>query len=238
MPEHLKNQNCKILIVEDDPIVALDLSYQLKEMGCYIIGTAKNHTEAVELMFLNPADILLCDINLKSHYTGIDVVRSISQTYDPVIIYLTALEDMQTLETALATNPQSYLLKPYRYSELYVAVKVALKSVHQKKKKLSLQVLNLGDGYQLYIERKTLIKNESVITLTKNETKLVLLLASNLNQMTSFEMLAYSIWPEQTVCESNRRTLIYRLHSKLEYKLITSLSGVGCHFTDFPPTFI
>jgi len=229
---HLQN---KILIVEDDAIVALDLSLVVKEMGCHVVGIAKNYGEALDLMIHNPADILLCDINLQTKESGIDVVRRICSDYNPAVIYLSASADIPTVKMAVDTDPCGYLVKPYRYAELFALIQLAMRPFKTSYNGSISQILDLGDGFQLMKESGILTKEGYPIQLTFKEQKLLFYLASHPYKIVDFEKLEHHIWPNNPISDSNRRTLIYRLHLKLNYQIVTVLQGYGCYLSAFAP---
>lgn len=228
-------QYSKILIIEDDPIVALDLSLVLSEMGCSVIGIAKDHSNAVELMFHNPADILLCDINLQNNESGIDVVKTIRKTFDPVVIYLTALEDTHTVKKAIETDPYGYLLKPYRYSELFALVQLSLRQPKNAIPHRINESIEVGEGFLFNTQNNTLSKDTTIIPLTNKEQKLLFYLVSYPYQIIPFDKIEREVWPNKPISDSSRRTLFYRLHTKLSCSLITVLPGKGCYLEAFSP---
>lgn len=225
----------KVLIVEDDAIVALDLSFVMKEMGCDVVGIAKDYADAVDLMSHNPADILLCDITLQTDKNGIDVVKRISLDYNPIVIYLSASVDIPTVNVAIDTNPYGYLVKPYRYVELFALIQLAIRqSKHLDALSVS-HVLELGNGYQFIKNNKMLTKEGVEVHLTAKERTLLSYLASHPDKVVCFETLERYIWPNNPISDSSRRTLIYRLHAKLDAPIITVIQGHGCCLSTFPP---
>lgn len=224
---------CTVLIIEDDPIVALDLSLIITEMECTVVGIASKRSDAIQIMECSPANIIMCDIHLQCNHDGIDIIEEIRSKFDPSIIYLSALEDTATIHRAVQTSPCGYLLKPYRYSELFGLIHIAKhRTAHTKK-----QILDLGGGYLFSTTNNLLYQEDIPVDLTNNELKLITLLISRRQKMVPFHELEYHIWSENTISESTRRTLIYRLHTKLHYPIITVVQGRGCYLSVFPPKF-
>jgi diguanylate cyclase (GGDEF)-like protein/PAS domain S-box-containing protein len=115
----------KILVVEDEPVVALDLQQTLEEMGhevCSIRSSVKTAIEAVELF--SPT-LVLMDINLQGAGDGIDACQMIYQRWQLPVIFLTAFTDVKTVNRAAACKPFGYLMKPYMAKELYAVMQVA-----------------------------------------------------------------------------------------------------------------
>ncbi|HSI94865.1 MAG: EAL domain-containing protein [Methylophilaceae bacterium] len=119
-------QSANILIVEDESIVALDLSGQLQEMGYRICGIADNGKDAIALVEQHHPTLVLMDIIIKGEMDGIETARHISHRYQTPIIFLTAYSDPHTVERAAHTAPYGYLTKPFQANELRAAIEVAL----------------------------------------------------------------------------------------------------------------
>jgi DNA-binding LytR/AlgR family response regulator len=115
-----------ILIVEDEAILALDLCVRLEAEGYSIVGTATTGRQALALFEQQPADIIICDINLRGDWTGIDTARKLKAHRPVPIIYLSALTDRMTLDLAKDTKPAAYLTKPVTTDSLRIAIEIAL----------------------------------------------------------------------------------------------------------------
>ena len=231
----LNTSYTKVLIIEDDPIVALDLSLVLSEMECNVIGIAKDYATALKLMEASPAQILLCDINLQLGYTGIDVAKTLVQRFNSEVIYLTALEDISTVKAAVITNPCGYLIKPYRYVELQAMIQLAIQRSTINFSSMVPEMLDLGGGYHYNKENGFISNDEKIFYLTKNEQKLLTYLSLHCHKIVPFEHIEYYIWTQKLVGEGSRRTLFYRLRTKLNYPIITVVQGKGCYLTHYSP---
>ncbi len=103
----------KILIVEDEGIVALAIKVALGHMGYHVTGVAPSGEKALEMLELDPVNLVLMDIKLRGVLDGIETTRTIKETYDDIaVIYLSAHNDRETMARAWATNPAAFLLKP------------------------------------------------------------------------------------------------------------------------------
>lgn len=116
----------KILIVEDENIVARDIAYSLKGLGYEISGVARCAEDAVETARANSPDLILMDIMLKGEKDGVDAAQEVRQTMDVPVVYLTACADEKTLNRAKTTEPFGYILKPFEEKELQTAVEMAI----------------------------------------------------------------------------------------------------------------
>jgi len=219
----------KILIIEDEIIVALDIKSALENLGYEVTTIATNHTEALESIKKNKPNIILTDINLENSIDGINIVKDIQKVQNIPVIYLTAFSDDETINRAIQTNPIGYLLKPFKTNELKSTILLAL----YKSKQPSIQntpnrYKYLGNNYFYNEENKKLYFKEIEIKLTQKESELLDILYKNKGKTVAFETIEYHIWEDSTVSNSTLRTLIYRLRSKLEYKLIETIPLSGC----------
>lgn len=116
----------KILIVEDEKIVALDIENSLKELGYKITGKVSSGEEAIESAELKHPDLVLMDIHLKGKIDGISAANTIYKEHNVPVVYLTAYSDQETLKYAKITEPFGYILKPFKERELHVVIETAL----------------------------------------------------------------------------------------------------------------
>ena len=115
----------KILVVEDEPVVAMDIQTSLEDMGYTVISLAASGTQAIEEAERGRPDLVLMDIMLKDDMTGIEAAHYISTQFDIPIIYLTSLSDTETLEKAKVAEPFGYLIKPFENRELRANIEMA-----------------------------------------------------------------------------------------------------------------
>lgn len=116
----------KILIVEDEAVVSLDINRRLEKMGYEVIGRVASGEEAIELAEKNPPDLVLMDINLQGDIDGIDTATQLYKSYNIPVIYLTAYAGESTLERAKESKPYGYILKPFKERELHAAIEIAI----------------------------------------------------------------------------------------------------------------
>lgn len=117
--------SARILVVEDEHVVGLDLQVRLTRMGHSVV-VAHSGEEAIEQVARSPFDLVLMDIRLKGVVDGIEAARRIRGSFDVPIIYLTAYADNHTVERARFTEPYGYILKPFQERELRAAIEIAL----------------------------------------------------------------------------------------------------------------
>ena len=120
------SQETRVLIVEDEPIIAFQISHQLEEEGYKISGIAHSYDKAIDKLGDGNTDIVLLDIMLKGDKTGIDLAHIINQSYSLPFVFLTSYADKNTLEKVKHTYPFGYLVKPFKDADLAPAIEVAL----------------------------------------------------------------------------------------------------------------
>lgn len=123
--------NEKIVIVEDEKIIALDLQRRLERFGYQVVGMASDGPEAIAAAEDREPDIILMDIMLTPTrdgiaMDGIEAARVIKSRFGIPVIFLTAYTDEKTLERAKEVEPFGYILKPFKERELYTTIDIAL----------------------------------------------------------------------------------------------------------------
>ena len=115
----------RILIVEDESIVALNLERSLGGLGYEVVGTAGTAAEALKLASDNRPDLVLMDINLGAGGDGIDTAARLLRERHIPVIFLTAYSEAATLKRAREVQPYGYLLKPFSPRELHATIQMA-----------------------------------------------------------------------------------------------------------------
>ncbi len=112
----------KILIVEDEMVIAANISMELTKLGYTVTGILPRGEDVLPNIKQNRPDIILMDINLKGAYDGIEIARMVRSEYDIPIIYLTANADEQHFERAKETRPEAFISKPFKKLDLQRAI--------------------------------------------------------------------------------------------------------------------
>ncbi|HEV7372108.1 response regulator [Arenibaculum sp.] len=115
----------RILIVEDDALVALGIRCTLEDLGYEVCGVAASEPEAVRLAAETRPDLTLMDIRLKGTVDGIDTARRLRAEFGIRSVYLSAYTDHQTMSRVTATYPLGFVQKPYSASQLKNALELA-----------------------------------------------------------------------------------------------------------------
>ncbi|MBN2051334.1 MAG: EAL domain-containing protein [Spirochaetales bacterium] len=116
----------RLLLVEDERIIALDLQRRLERFGYQVIGIAAKGQEALEKAEAEKPDIILMDIMLSGDMDGIEAASIIKERFQIPVIFLTAYSEEKTLERAKEAEPFGYIIKPFKDRELYTTIDIAI----------------------------------------------------------------------------------------------------------------
>jgi len=116
----------KILIVEDEPVIAENISLYLDNNDFEVSGIAYDSEDAMQQLKENTPDAVLLDINLESDTDGIDIARYIQEHYQLPFIFLTSYSDRITLERAKQVKPSGYIVKPFNERTLLASLEIAI----------------------------------------------------------------------------------------------------------------
>ncbi len=116
----------KIVVVEDEGLIAADLQSRLRKAGYSVPGTADSAQTALEMIEKTTPDLVLMDIRLKGNEDGIQVADLVRERLDIPVVYLTAYEDQGTLDRAGRTQAFGYIKKPIATASLKGAIEIAL----------------------------------------------------------------------------------------------------------------
>jgi PAS domain S-box-containing protein len=124
--EPVTASGARILIVEDEAIIALGIERQLKQMGYAVVGLAGSGEDGLRLALAHRPDLVLMDIQLGHGIDGVQAADAIRQSVGVPVVYLTAHSDSATLQRAKLAEPFGYVLKPYEERDLQTAIEIAL----------------------------------------------------------------------------------------------------------------
>ncbi len=116
----------KVLVVEDEPLIAEDLAMQLRELGLTDIKIALTYDDAVQIVSEEKFGLILLDINLGGEKDGIDLASFINEQCPSPLIFITSYYDSDTIERAKKVNPAAYILKPFNKQDILVNVEMVL----------------------------------------------------------------------------------------------------------------
>lgn len=158
----------RVLIVEDELIVAEDLKSMLQSYGYETAGIAYNYTEAIDLLKSSEIDIALLDINLGGNKTGVDVAHYIRENFQIPIVFVSSNSDPISVKATVEVKPNGYLVKPFRKEDIFTAIETAIVNYES-----SGSVLNTENGNDtLFIKQNDLfhkIRKDEILYLMSDK---------------------------------------------------------------------
>jgi PAS domain S-box-containing protein len=142
----------RILVVEDERIIARNLESRLKKLGHTVVGSVGGGAEAVRRADELRPDLVLMDIDLGGGMDGIEAAGLIRAAADIPVVYLAAFSDDVTLQRAKVTEPHGYVLKPYEDTDLQTAIEIGLykhkldRRLRENEQWLAATLGSIGDG--------------------------------------------------------------------------------------------
>ena len=161
----MNDDRIKILIIEDDGILAMTLSDMLEEENFSVVGMANNGKKAIELARNNAIDLVLSDINIKGDIDGITTVNEILKFIKVPIIYLTAISEKETLNRAKQTLPAAYLNKPVILTNLLNAIELAIHNFRNFYKSSNMEEINHQHSKT---ETETILQMDDYVFIKQN----------------------------------------------------------------------
>ncbi len=119
-------EDVKILVVEDESIIALNIKKKLKSFGYTVPAIVSTGEEAIKMTEITFPDLILMDVMLKGDMDGVQAIEEIRKRFDIPVIYLTAYSDDEVLERAKLTQPYGYIVKPFKANDLHTNIEIAL----------------------------------------------------------------------------------------------------------------
>lgn len=116
----------RVLVVEDEGIVALDLQHILQRLGFQVTGLATSAEEALACARAKPTDLVLMDIHIRGPADGIEAAHALRRELDLPVVFLTAHGDPATIARATETDPLGYVVKPFKSAQIHSVVELAL----------------------------------------------------------------------------------------------------------------
>jgi diguanylate cyclase (GGDEF)-like protein len=120
-----ESETKRILVVEDERIIARDICKTLEEMG-YTCATARSSNEALEQAAAYRPDLVLMDIRIHGQLDGVEVAAELKRRHQSPVVFLTGNTDEETLQRAIRAEPDGYLAKPFTRATLRSAIEVAI----------------------------------------------------------------------------------------------------------------
>ena len=144
----------KILVVEDEIIIADNICDALEDLGYEVSEPAITYSEAIETIEEFVPDLAILDIQLSGKKDGIDIAQTIKEKYSIPFIFLTSNSDVRTVGRAKEVAPSAYLVKPFSKEELYTSIEIALSNFSNKDTSIISKTENKQNA--LFIKQKNL----------------------------------------------------------------------------------
>lgn len=197
----------RILIVEDEPVIAENISMYLDNNDFEVSGIAYDSDEANDQLKNNTPDAAILDVNLESGEDGIDIARRINQEFRLPFLFLTSYSDKDTLQRAKKVNPSGYIVKPFNEKTLLASLEIAI-SNHAAGVNEKLPVLN--------IEK---LNKHLLSTLTEREFDIVQLIYEGITNNQIAERLFLSV----NTIKTHLKNIYLKLDAGTRYAVIIRL---------------
>ena len=225
------SDNKTVLVVDDESDILEFLKYNLEKEG-FIVATAENGKEALEIAYKVKPQLIILDI-MMPEMDGVEVCRQLrsDKVFDQTIIsFLTARDEDYSQIAALDVGGDDYITKPIRPRLLISRVKALFRRTERGVGEQKSEVIKVGD-LTIDKEKVLVFRNEEQIEMAKKEFELLLLLASKPGKVFTREEIFNKVWGTDVIV--GNRTIdvhIRKVREKLGSRYIKTLKGVGYKF--------
>lgn len=158
----MTSKNLRILIVEDERIVAESISGMVQDLGHSVVGKVNSVAKAEEFINRGGFDLAICDVNLKEGEEGIVVGKMLYEKQIP-FFFLTSYTDPGTLQKAKALRPGAYVVKPFTEQDLFVGIQMSTMDMHAET--LPSILVRKGNAYsRINVDDIQFVKAENIYT--------------------------------------------------------------------------
>jgi len=213
----------KILILEDESVLALSMQEFLEDSG-YEVICFDNSDDAYDAIYEQVFDLYLLDVKVPGEKNGFEMLEMLRKEGNGTpAIFITSLTDIEDLSRGYECGACDYIRKPFDLAELKFRVEQVIKlqcfaSVDES--------ISLPHGYQYDVRKMKLTLNDETVKLAKTETKILELLIKQRGAVVSCDMFWEEVWGEW-VDSANIRVQVGNLRKKLQKDFIKNVRGVG-----------
>ncbi|MDZ4795473.1 MAG: response regulator transcription factor [Bacteroidota bacterium] len=197
----------RVLIVEDEPVIAENISMYLDNNDFEVSGIAYDSADANEQLQNNTPDAAILDVNLESEEDGIDIANRINQLYQIPFLFLTSYSDKETLQRAKAVNPSGYIVKPFNEKTLLASLEIAI-SNHAADANRKMPALALNK-----------INKHLLSTLSEREFEIVQLMYEGITN----NQIAEKIFLSVNTVKTHLKNIYLKLDANSRYAVIIRL---------------
>jgi DNA-binding response OmpR family regulator len=222
--KHVNKLN--VLIVEDEPLIALFIKNIVLSMNEYIAGICYNSDDAIEIINEMQPDLIFMDINIQGPLDGINVLRAAQVSYEPTVFFISAYSDKETINDALSLNPYHYLIKPLKEQDIEIAIMLARKA--QNKSTLEpQQCIFFKNKVYFDIPQQELYIYNKPFLLSGIDRELLLLFMQHINTNLTLEKIKQEVWGDRKVSKTTIRDAISNFRKKVPELDIQTNFGRG-----------
>jgi DNA-binding NarL/FixJ family response regulator len=216
-----EDRSCKILVVEDEAVIALRLQKRLAEMGYDVPDIAYSGDEAVEKAGRLEPDLVLMDVMIPGKMDGIEAAKTIKDEFDVPVVFLTAFSEDTIIERAKQAEPFGYLLKPFQDREIKAAIEVAL-----YKKKMEDKLRKARDELEQRVKERTVELDNALETIKRSKKDLIRRKSAleKLNKELLDTNLALSVLAENI--DKEKENLQRRISQEISGKILPIIKGL------------
>jgi DNA-binding LytR/AlgR family response regulator len=158
----------RLLIAEDDVVIAQNLSLSLEEMGYEVCAVVSSGEELLLEVHKHNPDLAILDITLEGKLDGIDTAAILSKSSKIPFIFMTALSDKETIDRAKLTSPHAYLVKPFDVRTLQSSIEVAIHNASLRQQHTSVSGTETTARSVLEVQADNYLLHESLFVKVRN----------------------------------------------------------------------
>ncbi|OPA81895.1 two-component system response regulator [Campylobacter pinnipediorum subsp. pinnipediorum] len=214
-----KLKNISVLLVEDDENTRIAITQSL-QFYCKKIVSVDDGLSGFNEYFNGDFDIVITDINLPN-LNGLEMLEEIKKRAPHLkSIIITSYDTSENMLASIELGAYNYLRKPFKIEELQTTILMATKGMCENK-------ILIKDSYEYDLIDKILLKNKEEVAMTKIESKLFYLLASNANKTVGYDVIEDFVWNDKAMSNEALRMVVKKIRLKTDQHLIENISGVG-----------
>lgn len=213
----------KILILEDETVLALSMQEFLEDSG-YEVTSFANSNDAYDAIYEHAYDLFLLDVKVGGGKNGFEMLEELRKDGNKTpAIFITSLTDIEDLSRGYECGACDYIRKPFDLEELKLRVEQVVKTYCFSSTD---ELITLPFGYTYDVKKMKLSLDGESIVLAKTETKILELLIKQRGSIVGCEMFWEEVWGEW-VDSANIRVQVGNLRKKLEKDFIKNVRGLG-----------
>ncbi len=230
LSRHRTDEFHHILVVDDDPSIVHLVRTKLEQEGFRVTGAYSGPEALAQIRRHGLPHLALVDIAMPE-MDGFELAQALQSYADLPIVFLTALDEEETIIRGIEYFAEDYITKPFKLRELVARIRRVLRRIGDFAYTLA-PVIQVDDRLAVDFANQTVYIEGRAVSLTPTETKLLYVLMRNAGQAVSTDFLLRRIWPLDEVYEDTLRVHVHRLRRKLEAdpsrpRYIVTERGIG-----------